>query len=243
MNVWHFHSGPAAITALKQRGYQVVATSPHAKDIQALAPLQPKPVALVVGNEAEGIVEEIVQLADVVVQIPMSGLVESLNVGVAAGISLYELKFKMVVSMLTRYIRANFGREVNVTAKLILLACDDQIKKVSDLNGLQVLLMMILKCDQIMTIEQVGKDLGTFGQELEALLQPLFRKAYIQHVQPHDRHAIQLTDEGERALAQLCNVVERAENQVLSGFSESEKKQFTDFLQRIQANCAAMVNE
>jgi len=221
----------------------VVATSPHTKDIQALAPLQPKPIALVVGSEAEGIEEEIVQLADVVVQIPMSGLVESLNVGVSAGISLYELKFRLVVSMLTRYIRANFGREVNVTAKMILQAFDAHIKKVSDLNGLQVLLLMILKCDQIMTLEQIGKDLATFDHELEALLEPLFRKVYIQQMQSNDQNIIQLTDQGERALAQLWNVVEQAENLVLSGFSEHEKRQFTDFLQRIQANCAAMVGE
>ncbi len=241
VNVLHFHAGPAAITALKQKGYQVVATSPHAKDIQALAPLQPKPVALIVGNETEGIADDIVQLADVVVQIPMSGLVESLNVGVATGISLYELKFRMVLSMLVRYIRATFGREVNVTSKMIMMAFDAQLKKVSELNGLQVLLLMILKCDQIMTMEQVGKDLAMFGQELAALLEPLLRKAYIQYAQPNDEHAIQLTDEGERALAQLWNVVERAENQVLSGFSEHEKKQLTDFLQRIQANCVAMI--
>jgi TrmH family RNA methyltransferase len=162
---------------------------------------------------------------------------------VATGISLYELKFRMVLSMLTRSIRATFGREVNVTAKMIMLAFDAQIKKVSDLNGWQVLLLMLLKCDQLMTMEQVGKDLGSFGQELEALLEPLFSKAYIQYALPNDQHdAIQLTDEGERALALLWNVVERANNQVLSGFSENEKQQLTDFLQRIQVNCAAMIN-
>ncbi len=88
MDMHCFHSGSAAITALKQKGYQVVATSPYAKNIQALAPLQPKPIALVVGNETEGITDEIMQLADIVVQIPMSGSIESLNVGVATGIQL-----------------------------------------------------------------------------------------------------------------------------------------------------------
>jgi DNA-binding MarR family transcriptional regulator len=38
---------------------------------------------------------------------------------------------------------------------------------------------------------------------------------------------------GERELAQLWNVVERAENQVLSGFSERERAQCTDFLQGV----------
>jgi RNA methyltransferase, TrmH family len=239
----YFPSGSAAIAALKGQGYQVVATSPHARDLQAFAPLQPRPVALIVGNETEGVADDILQQADVVVQIPMSGPVESLNVGVATGISLYELKCRMVLHMLTRFIRANFGREVNVTAKMILLAFDRQIKQVSDLNGWQVLLLMILTCDQRMTMEQVGKDLATFGPALEALLAPLFRKAYIEHAQLGNEEAIYLTETGERALAQLWSVVERAENQVLSGFSESERKQLATFLQRIQANCVAMVNE
>lgn len=239
----HFQSGVAAVTALKQRGYQVIATSPHAKDIQSLANLQPKPVALVVGNETEGIAEAIVQLADIVVQIPMSGLVESLNVGVATGISLYEFKFRMVLSMLTHYIRSNFGREVNVTSKLIMQAFDAQISKVSALNGFHVLLLMILKCDEAMTMGQVGKDMGVYGQELDDLLHPLFEKAYIQYREHSAEQTIQLTDEGERTLAQLWNVVERTENQVLAGFSESEKKQLNDYLQRIQANCVAMVDE
>jgi RNA methyltransferase, TrmH family len=243
MTMQCFHSGPATIAALKQKGYQVVATSPYAKDIQALAPLQPKPIALIVGNETNGVTDEIVQQADIVVQIPMSGSVESLNVGVATGISLYEFKFRLILSMLIHYIRATFGREVNVTSKLIMMAFDAQLTKVSDLNGLQVLLLMILECDHMTTMEQIGKDLATFGQELAALLQPLFRKAYIQYTQSDDQQMIQLTDEGKRALAQLWMVVERANNQVLSGFSESEKKQLTDFLQRIQINCTAIINE
>lgn len=221
--------GTSAITALKQKGYQIVATSPYAKDIQALAPLQAKPVALIVGNETSGVTDDIMQLADVVVQIPMSGLVESLNVGVATGISLYELKFRIVLTMLTRYIRTTFGREVNVTSKMIMTAFDAQLRKVSDLSDLQVLLLMILKCDQVMTMEQVGKDMGMFGQELEDLLQPLLEKIYILYAQSDNKQAIQLTDEGERTLAQLWNVVEKAENQVLAGFSESEKKLLNGF--------------
>jgi len=102
---------------------------------------------------------------------------------------------------------------------------------------------MILECDQVATLEQIAKDLATFGQELEVLLQPLFSKAYIQYTQRNDEQMIQLTDEGKRALAQLWMVVERANNEVLAGFSESEKKQLTDFLQRIQANCAAIIKE
>lgn len=236
-----FPSGSAAIAALKEQGYQVVATSPYARDLQGTAPLRSKPIALVVGNETEGISEEITRLADVVVQIPMSGAVESLNVGVAAGISMYELKMRMVLTMLVRYIRSNMGREVNVTGKLIQEAFDASLKKFTDLNGTQVILLMMLKCDQVMTLKQVEKDTFTVGPERNALLAPLFERRYIRPLPDGER--IQITDEGERALAQLWSAVEKAEQGVLAGFSDQEKTHLRDFLQRIQANCNEVINK
>lgn len=236
-----FPSASAAIAALKQRGYQIVATSPHARDIQAMAPLQQKPVALVVGNETAGISTEIVDQADVVVQIPMSGHVESLNVGVATGISLYELKFRMVLTMLTHVIRSNFGREVNVTGQMIMQAFDHALHKVTDLNALQAVLLMRLACDRQMSLAQAGRDSGTFGEELEALLQPLLDKQYIALAAPGDKEAFQITAGGERVIAQLWNVVEKSENDVLAGFSDQEKAQLITYLKRIQTNCEAIV--
>jgi TrmH family RNA methyltransferase len=204
-----------------------------------MAPLQHKPVALVVGNEAEGISEELLQQADVVVQIPMSGQLESLNVGVATGISLYELKFRMVLTMLTHFIRSNFGREVHVTGQMIMQAFDHALQQVTDLNAVQVVLLMMLAVDRHMSRAQAGRDTATFGAELEALLQPLFDRKYIVSAQPSEE-AIQITSEGERAIAQLWSVVEQSENEVLSGFSAQEKEQLLSYLKRIQANCATI---
>lgn len=48
------------------------------------------PRALIVGPEATGLTEEEIEAADEAVRIPMQGNVESLNVGVAAAIVLYE---------------------------------------------------------------------------------------------------------------------------------------------------------
>jgi TrmH family RNA methyltransferase len=49
-----------------------------------------KPWALVLGSESAGLSERELAAADEIVRIPMKGSVESLNVGVAAGIILYE---------------------------------------------------------------------------------------------------------------------------------------------------------
>ncbi|GAA3436481.1 TrmH family RNA methyltransferase [Kutzneria kofuensis] len=89
-----------AVRDLRERGFEVVATSGRASMLQGSVPLSGRPVALVVGNETDGVGEEVLELADHVVRIPMSGEVESLNVGVATGISLYELRARMALASL-----------------------------------------------------------------------------------------------------------------------------------------------
>lgn len=49
-----------------------------------------RPLALVVGNEANGCQDFLLAMAGRVVKIPLAGLAESLNVGVAAGVLLFE---------------------------------------------------------------------------------------------------------------------------------------------------------
>jgi TrmH family RNA methyltransferase len=154
---------------------------------------------------------------------------------------MYELKIRMVLTMLVRSIRSNLGREVNVTGKLIVEAFNASLQHVTDLNSTQVILLMMLKCDQIMTLAQIEKDTITFGPERDALLAPLFTRRYIQLLP--DGQSIQLTDEGERALAHLWSTVEKAEQRAFAGFSEQEITQLRSFLQRIQANCNAIVQE
>jgi 23S rRNA (guanosine2251-2'-O)-methyltransferase len=49
------------------------------------------PLVLVVGAEGRGLSRLVAESCDLRVGIPMSGKAESLNVGVAAGIALYEI--------------------------------------------------------------------------------------------------------------------------------------------------------
>jgi TrmH family RNA methyltransferase len=89
----HRYASPVeAVESLRCLGFEVVATSSYAEVEQSATPLRGGRVALVVGNETEGVSAAALAVADHVVRIPMSGGVESLNVGVATGISLYELR-------------------------------------------------------------------------------------------------------------------------------------------------------
>lgn len=53
-------------------------------------------VAVFIGNEAKGLSDEVTEMADRLIKIPMEGKLESLNAGVAAGILMYEAKRKRV---------------------------------------------------------------------------------------------------------------------------------------------------
>nr|PZN15156.1 MAG: RNA methyltransferase [Pseudomonadota bacterium] len=82
------HSGPeAAVTALKRRGYSLVATAPNGELLPEELATIPR-VALLLGNEHSGLSEPLLAAADASVRIPMRGFVESLNVSVAAAILL-----------------------------------------------------------------------------------------------------------------------------------------------------------
>ena len=49
------------------------------------------PMALILGHEVDGVKDEVLELCDAVIEIPMRGQKESLNVSVATGIAIYEL--------------------------------------------------------------------------------------------------------------------------------------------------------
>lgn len=75
---------------LKKKNVKMIATVVDAKkDVQA-ADLK-GPVAILVGNEGAGLPETAIKLADELVKIPMPGLAESLNVGIASTVVLYEI--------------------------------------------------------------------------------------------------------------------------------------------------------
>lgn len=78
---------------LKTKGFLIVALEQTkiAKPINAFQSHQP--IALVVGNEVDGIDDQTLQLCDEHLEIPMSGKKESFNVAVAAAIALYCMKF------------------------------------------------------------------------------------------------------------------------------------------------------
>lgn len=76
------------IKEIKKRKFKVLATSLETENNFYDVKLNKN--AIVIGNEANGVSKEILELADNKVKIPMLGKTESLNASVATGIILYE---------------------------------------------------------------------------------------------------------------------------------------------------------
>jgi 23S rRNA (guanosine2251-2'-O)-methyltransferase len=79
-----------SLNELKERGLQVVGFSDDV-DMTLYDLDLTRPIALVLGAEGAGMRQLTRKTCDVLVRIPMQGAVESLNVSVACGVSLYEV--------------------------------------------------------------------------------------------------------------------------------------------------------
>jgi tRNA G18 (ribose-2'-O)-methylase SpoU len=81
------------IKNLKKQGYTIIAIeqtkdSIHFKKYKLK---KDQKVVIIPGNEVDGVPKQILKLADVILELPMRGIKESLNVSVATGIILYHL--------------------------------------------------------------------------------------------------------------------------------------------------------
>lgn len=84
-------SSTACIEHLKSKGYQICVTAlaPDSVPIQAVD--FSKPTALVLGNEKQGVSQEMIDACDHKVIIPMPGFVQSFNISVAGALSMFHM--------------------------------------------------------------------------------------------------------------------------------------------------------
>jgi len=90
--LWEFYKDPIIIIKkLKEKGVQSIALE-RTKKSSNIQKIKPKyPVCMIIGNEIDGVGEDLLKLSDKAVEIPMRGKKESLNVSVAFGIGIYAL--------------------------------------------------------------------------------------------------------------------------------------------------------
>lgn len=95
VDVFRYDDTQKCIDTLREKGYQIVATTPH-KDAYLLNDFDiSKKSAFFFGTEKEGLSEKVLAQADTYLKIPMVGFTESLNISVAVAIVLQQLTDKL----------------------------------------------------------------------------------------------------------------------------------------------------
>lgn len=92
MPITHYDNLSELVSQLKQDGFTVVALEQDASSVplSEIAAKSSK-IALLLGEEVEGIKAEHLKMCDFIAEIPMKGRKESFNVAVAAGIAMYAI--------------------------------------------------------------------------------------------------------------------------------------------------------
>lgn len=79
------------VKELKSKGNKIIGLEITKNSTEISNVKTGKDITLVVGNEVSGISEDVLGLCDILAEIPMRGVKESLNVSVAFGIAAYQL--------------------------------------------------------------------------------------------------------------------------------------------------------
>lgn len=91
----HLYPTKKCIHALKEKGYRIVATTPHTNDVTIDQLKIDQPLAILFGTEQSGLSETALDLSDEFVKIPMYGFTESFNISVSAALTMMTLRKKL----------------------------------------------------------------------------------------------------------------------------------------------------
>jgi tRNA G18 (ribose-2'-O)-methylase SpoU len=87
----HLDTTAEAIGLARKRGARIVALETTSASRSLYDPWESEPVCLLLGNEAMGLGQDVLELADEIVEIPLLGYKNSLNVSVSFGVVLFEI--------------------------------------------------------------------------------------------------------------------------------------------------------
>lgn len=91
VDIIRYQDSLSCIDSLRQKGYKIIATTPHIDSVYLEDFDISKPSAIFFGTEKEGLSEDVLRNADGFLKIPMVGFTESLNVSVSAAIIIQNL--------------------------------------------------------------------------------------------------------------------------------------------------------
>ena len=93
----YFEHTKEAVEELKTKGYTIYAVEQTEKSIllNLFQPKKTEKLAVIMGHEVKGVDQEIINIADAVIEIPQKGTKHSLNISVSTGVVLWDLVSKI----------------------------------------------------------------------------------------------------------------------------------------------------
>ncbi|MGB5419168.1 TrmH family RNA methyltransferase [Algibacter sp.] len=132
-----FDSVIDCISGLKNKGYQIVATTPHTDDCELYDFDVTKKSCFFFGRETEGLSKEVLDAADCYLKIPMVGFTESLNISVSAAIILQHVTTKLKKSNINWQLSENDIHEKRLDwCKKTIKSYDEIVVRFYETNGL-----------------------------------------------------------------------------------------------------------
>jgi len=94
---WEFFKNTIdAVNKLKAEGYHIISIEQADKSTMLNdISLPKKPIAIIMGNEVNGVAQEVIDICNKVIEIPQFGTKHSLNISVTTGIVIWELWKKL----------------------------------------------------------------------------------------------------------------------------------------------------
>ena len=84
----------STLQALKDKGYTIYSAALAGEDFNSVKNIDNNKSCIIIGNEGNGIRDEILSFSDKIITLPMRGGAESLNAAIAAGILVYGFTFR-----------------------------------------------------------------------------------------------------------------------------------------------------
>lgn len=81
----------SCVSVLREKGYALVATSPHVDGYTSADVPLDRPLAILMGTEGKGLSDQLLETADYHLRIPMYGFTESYNLSVSAAMIIHRL--------------------------------------------------------------------------------------------------------------------------------------------------------
>lgn len=98
---WEYNPAPVEVVKkLKSEGVKIISVEQDSRSIPfSLLPTQISfPCAIVIGNETTGVSKEVLDLSDVIIELPMFGVNKSLNVWGTAAVAGYKVIESLIMS-------------------------------------------------------------------------------------------------------------------------------------------------